>query len=55
MDRALLGGVGDVGCRPSGREENDMRRRMVALFRIALPIAIVSASALVEEAGLRWS
>jgi hypothetical protein len=31
-----------------------MRRRIVAALRIALPIAILSATALVEEAGLRW-
>jgi hypothetical protein len=38
-----------------GREEIDMRRRLVALFRIALPIAVLAAAALVEEAGQRWN
>ena len=32
-----------------------MRRRVVALFRIAVPIAVLAAMALVEEAGLRWN
>ncbi len=32
-----------------------MRRRITNAIRIALPLAVVTATALVEEAGLRWN
>jgi hypothetical protein len=32
-----------------------MRRRLTHLIRIALPLAVLAATSLVEEAGQRWN
>jgi hypothetical protein len=32
-----------------------MRRRIARMIRIALPLAVLTATALVEEAGQRWN